>query len=112
MNRIKSEASSRILSIEQIIDTIRSVRNDIIKDLLNEANLPTYFGSHFKKELSDIKQQFLRRDLSELLIAPVDLVHYAGLINQIKKTGSISLTEKDREYFYEELDRDLKKYSF
>jgi hypothetical protein len=61
--------------------------------------------------LTNVKKEFLKRDLKELLIAPVDLAHYAKLITQLRETNSVLLAEKSS-IFYEELDRILSKYSF
>src|SRR4051812_17358359 len=105
MNKTDSGQDSVTLSVEKIIDLIRSVRNDLIKAFLTDQMLNDYFQSKYKKPLSDIKREFCKRDLKELLITPVDLVHYAGLINYIKETGTASFTEKNEQYFYSDLEK-------
>jgi hypothetical protein len=111
MNKTDSPHDSVILSIEKIIDLIRAVRNDLIKAFLNDETLNAHFQTQYKKPLSDIKREFCKRDLKELLITPVDLVHYAGLINYIKETGTASVTEKNDHYFYSDIDKIISKYS-
>jgi hypothetical protein len=112
MNKIEPAKDSITLSVEKIIDLIRSVRNELIKTYLKDDQLSSYYKEQFSKELSGVKREFLKRDLKELLIAPVDLVHYAGLINQIKETNTASITERNNELFYKELDAIFRKYAF
>jgi hypothetical protein len=100
------------LSIENIIDIVRSVRNDLIKEYLQDERLSSHYKEKFRKELTNVKREFLKRDLRELLIAPVDLAHYSKLITQLKETNSASLSEKSHIFFNEELDRIFNKYSF
>jgi hypothetical protein len=112
MDNIEPVKDSIALSVEKIIDLIRIVRNELIKDFLKDDNFSLYFQEQFNKDLSLVKREFLRRDLKELLISPVDLVHYAGLINQLRETNTASITERNNELFYRELDTIFKKYSF
>lgn len=98
------------LSVEKIIDLVRNVRNELVKDFLKGEILETYYLSKFKKPLSAVKREFFKRDFHELLIQPVDLVHYSKLINQIKETGTASLTAQHSELFYDEIDRVISRY--
>lgn len=102
---------SVVLSVEKIIDIIRALRNDLIKEFLNDEALSAHYKELVKKDLSPIKSEFLKRDLKELLIQPVDLVHYAGLINQIRETGSASITLQNSDYFYKDLEKIFMKYA-
>lgn len=99
------------LSVEQIVDLIRNNRNDLVKSLLNDDKLNSYFLEHCKKELSAVKREFLKRDLKELLIAPVDLVHYSKLITQVRDGGVFSGAERNSDFFVADLNRIIKKYS-
>jgi hypothetical protein len=110
MQKADLSNSAAALSVEKIIDLIRSVRNDLVKDFLNDELLNKYYQEKFGKPLSSVKREFFKRDLRELLIAPVDLVHYAKLITHIKETGTASLASKNSEFFYNDLDRVLSKY--
>jgi hypothetical protein len=79
---------------------------------LFDENLLSHFTSEYKKQLTPVKKEFLKKDLQELLIAPVDLVHYSRLIREIKESNSVSLTTKNDELFYQELERIFRKYSY
>lgn len=104
--------NSVVLSMEKIIDLVRALRNELIKDLLYQDKFTIYFKESFNKDLSKIKTEFARRELKELLIQPVDLVHYSKLIHQIKETNTASISEKNYTLFYEELNRIFSKYAF
>jgi ribosomal protein L29 len=111
MKELEQMKEVSTLSVEKIIDLIRALRNELVKDVLKDEELSQHYKTQFNKELSNIKKEFLKRDLRELLISPVDLVHYAGLINQMKETGTASITEKNHSFFYHELNGIFKKYS-
>jgi hypothetical protein len=98
---------------ESIIDVVRKLRNDLIKDFLDERFLKEYIDTQFRvRELSNIKVGFIKKDLKELLISPVNTSHYEVLINQIKLTDSAALTENNEKLFYKEIEGILKKYLF
>lgn len=100
------------LSIEKIIDLIRQLRNDLIKDFLTDPNLKSYFFQQYGKDLSIIKIEFCKRDLKELLISPVDLTHYSSLIKDIRESNKASLAEGNHELFYKDLEMIFKKYTY
>jgi hypothetical protein len=110
MSLISKSDSLTGLSVEKIIELIRSIRNDLVKEFLNDEFLNNYFQEQYNKPLSKIKREFLKRDLRELLDTPVDLVHYAGLINHIRETGTVFLAERNSDYFYDELKVVIRKY--
>lgn len=112
MEKVDPSKDSITLPVDKIVDIVRGLRNTIIKGLLIDETLELYFKNQFNKELSNIKKQFLKRDLSELLISPVDLVHYAGLIKEIRESNSASIALRNEELFYEEVNRLFAKYSF
>jgi hypothetical protein len=101
-----------ILSTEKIIDIVRTVRNNVIKDMLKDDSYESYFNRQFSKPLSTVKKEFIKRELKELLIYPIDLVHYSKLINKIKETNSTLVTDPDQKLIYDELDGIFKKYTF
>jgi hypothetical protein len=106
-----TEIQTEKLSVEKIIDLVRQVRNDLVKEFLIKDNAQKYFVDHYNKPLSTIKLEFLRRDLSELLISPVDLAHYSSLIKDIRETNSASLSKgNNEELFYKELAGIFDKY--
>lgn len=98
---------------ERIIDLVRKLRNDLIKDFLDERNLKDYMENQYRiHDLSIIKIEFIKRDLKELLIAPVNITHYDPVISQIKTTDSAALTENNEQLFYKELESIFKRYIY
>ena len=98
---------------ERIIDLVRKLRNDLIKDFLDERHLKEYVDQQFKvRELSAVKVEFIKRDLKELIIAPVNLNHYGPLISQIRLTDSAALTEVNEQLYYKEVEGILKRYIY
>lgn len=98
---------------ETIIDLIRKLRNDLIKDFLDERFLKEYLETHFRvRELSNLKIEFIKKDLKELLITPVNTAYYQSLITQIKHTDSAALTEHNEQLFYKELEALFKRHLY
>lgn len=98
---------------ENTLEIIRNLRNDLIKDFLDERNLIAYFSERFNNhELTAVKIEFMKKDFKEMLIAPVDTTHYKELIDQINETGSASITEKYSDLFLKDLEKVLKKYNY
>lgn len=96
-----------------IIDVIRKLRNDLIKDFLDERNLIAYLSEQFRvMELSAIKIEFIKRDLKNLLIAPVDITWYKPIIDDYNTTGSASLSEGNEKLFYKEIETVLRNYIY
>ena len=98
---------------DRILELVRKLRNDLIKDFLDERHLKEYLSRNFRvMELSNIKIEFIKKDLKELLISPVNKNHYQNLIGQIKETDSAGLTESNEPLFYAELEVIFKRYIF
>jgi hypothetical protein len=98
---------------ENIVDLIRKVRNDLIKDFLDERFLAQYLSQHFRvRELSHVKIEFIKNDLKDMLISPVNIQHYQIIIQQIKETDSASLSEGNEALFYKDIETLLKKYIY
>lgn len=112
MKKIDSPQEAVNLSVEKVIDLIRHLRNDLIKEFLHEANLKLYFNREFNREITPVKLEFLKRDLKELLISPVDLSHYSSLIKLIRESNSAALAEGNQDLFYKEIEAILNKYNF
>lgn len=112
MNKVDSNQETFNLSVEKVIDLIRQLRNELVKEFLIDENLKGYFQKEYNRQLSQIKTEFLKRDLKELLISPVDLSHYSSLIKQIRESNSASLAEGNQELFYKEIESIFKKYNY
>ena len=73
--------------IHEIIQRVRTYRHNKIK-VFSEKHVVLIFQQHHTIELSDRKYEFLSRELNELLIAPVDLVHYSSVITKFKESAN------------------------
>jgi len=99
--------------IHEVIDRVRTCRNNKIKAFSEKQAVLTYFQQRYSIELSDRKYEFLLRELKELLIAPVDLVHYASVITEFKESESKpGFTEQCDLLAEQELTDIFKKYTF
>jgi hypothetical protein len=96
-----------------IIDLIRKLRNDLIKDFLDERYMKEYIADKYNlRELAAIRIEFIKQDLKGLLIAPVDVLHYKSLIKLIRETDTASLSEGNDSLFFNEIDAILKRHLF
>jgi hypothetical protein len=96
-----------------IIDLIRKLRNDLIKDFLDERYMKEYVSEKYNiRELSAIRIEFIKQDLKGLLIAPVDVSHYKSLIKLIRETDTASLSEGNENLFFNEIESILKRHLF
>ena len=98
---------------DRILELVRKLRNDLIKDFLDERYLKEYLSSQFRvNELSNIKVEFIKKDLKELLISPVNTNHYQTLIDQIRDTDRAGIADGNEPLFYKELELIFKRYMF
>jgi hypothetical protein len=112
MENINPETSVK-WSDEQILDLIRNLRNDLIKDFLDERNLVAYFAETYnRKELTAVKIGLMKKELKQLLIDPVDTKHYEGLIQHIQETGTASISTMYEGLFLRDMERIFKRYAF
>src|SRR5688572_29555020 len=96
-----------------IVDVIRKLRNDLIKDFLDERVLITYLSEQFRiMELNKVKIEFIKGDLQRLLIAPVNMEWYKPILDDFQTTGSAALTEGNEKLFYKEIEGVLKKFIY
>jgi len=96
-----------------IVDIIRRLRNELVKDFLDERVLHEYLSTQYKiNELSRVKAEFIKGDLQRLLIAPVDINWYKPIMDDYQATGSAALTEGNEKLFYKEIEGILKKYMY
>lgn len=95
------------------IDHIRTVRNELIKNFLNDSVLIDYFEQQYShKHLNSRRLEFIKKELRDLLIAPVDLAHYAPLLLEMKQHGSTTISAEHERLFYTELELIFKRYKF
>ncbi|MBL7872030.1 MAG: hypothetical protein JNM78_10490 [Cyclobacteriaceae bacterium] len=109
----KHLASKKVskISTEIVIDTLRSIRETSIDELLhNDDSLMAFLETHFNTlAISSVKKEFLKRDLNELRSSSLDLVHYSSLIKEIAESGSLVI-RKERPLFHYELKVLFQKY--
>ena len=99
-------------SMESIIEKVRSYRNDLIKELLKDGKIQSYFITTYKKTISPVKIEFIRRELKTLSMSPVDLIHYAALINAVRKVNNFEPFATESSIFYDELDVIFRRYNY
>lgn len=98
---------------ENIVELIRKMRNDLIKDFLDERYLLEYVASNFKiRDIPRVKMELIRAELKDLLIHPVSIPHYEGLITQIRETDSAAISAGNEGLFYREIETILKRYLY
>lgn len=97
-----------------IIELIKKLRNDLIKDFLDERHLKEYFRTKYFyiSDFSSVKVEFIRKDLKELFQSPLDVAHYKPIIDEIKTNERTSLAEGNEQLFYKELESIFLKYIY
>lgn len=100
-------------SNEDSVEIIRKLRNDILKDFLDERYLREYLVTKFNvKELSNIKVEFIKKDLKELLLTPLDLVHYQKVLEEARDSDPNGISEADDRLCYTEIEKVLIRHLF
>ena len=105
-------AEGHKLSMESIIEKVRDSRNDLIKELLRDGKLQSYFLTTYNKEISPVKVEFIRRELKSLSSTPVDLIHYAALIKAVRKANDFEVVSADNQLVYQELEVIFRRYNY
>jgi len=112
MNQDPTFLTTKTESID-IVAVIQKLRNDLIKDFLDERTLIVYLSEQYKiMELSSIKLEFIKADLKRLLQDPVNLEWYKPILDDFNATGSAALSEGNEKLFYKEIEGVLKKYIY
>lgn len=98
------------VSTEAIIEAIRMLRNSRITELLknDDALLRLLEKRYGTTALTDVKKEFIRRDLTALRNTSLDLDHYGTLIRQVKEQGGTGLASN--ELFILELEGIFSKF--
>ena len=98
---------------EMILDLVRKIRNDLIKDFLDERYLREYAEENLGvRELTFLKIEFVKLALKEMLISPVDRDHYNSLIQSIRETDSASLSDGNEGLFFRDVEKTLKRHIY
>lgn len=95
------------------VDLIRKLRDDLVKDFLDERYLKEFILENYNvRELSNVKLEFVRKELKELLQTPLDMEHYEPILAYLRETGSDSLADGQDQLFYIDIEKVLKRYIF
>lgn len=105
------EEVKKIQSLEENnIELVRRLRSDLLKDFLDDRYLKEYISKKFNvRDVSNIRIEFIRKGLKELLQEPVDLGKYEAVLANLKDTDGESLAEGDEQVFYTEIENVLKR---
>jgi hypothetical protein len=96
---------------ENNVDLIQKIRNDLVKDFLDERFMREYLAERYHvRELSNVKVEFIKKELKELLQVPLDQVHYDVLLTRLNETDATTLADGDDQLFYAEVDKVLRRY--
>ncbi len=96
---------------ENVIELIKDHRDDLIHRLVDPIVLEEYLLHEFQlTELSGVKLEYIKRALVELSLTPVDLSHYAALILETRKNGSLSISNTTEQFFRKDIERTIKNY--
>lgn len=115
MKEIESISGSvQTAANSEIVEAIRNNRNDIIKDFLDERNIRSYYADRY--HLNDVdspKVLAIKDELKSMLGTPLDLEHYALLVDQIKQAGvSVQHVDINPDLFFKEIQKVFLKYMF
>lgn len=95
------------------VELIRKLRDDLVKDFLDERYLKEFiFENYNVRELSNVKLEFVRKELKELLQSPLDVNHYDPILSYLRDTGSASLADGQDQLFYIDIEKILKRYIY
>lgn len=94
-------------------EIVLKLRNDLIKDFLDERNLIEYLSREYRMmDVSRVKVEFIKRDLKLLIQSPLDKERYQEVLETISETGSAALSQGNEKLFYKEIEQILKKYIY
>ncbi|HEY4653227.1 MAG TPA: hypothetical protein VIH22_01870 [Cyclobacteriaceae bacterium] len=97
----------------EILELIKKLRNDLIRDFLDERFLRGYVQSKYHhSDISNVKVQFIRKGLKELYASNVNLAHYKPLIEDIRSHERTSLSESNELLFYRDVESIFERYIF
>lgn len=97
----------------EVLELIKKLRNDLIRDFLDERFLRGYVRSKYHhSDVSDVKVQFIRKGLKELYASDINLAHYKPLIEEIETHERVTLSEANEFLFYRDVESIFERYIF
>jgi hypothetical protein len=98
---------------EKYEDLIKKLRDDLVKDFLDERYMKEFiFENYNVKEISNVKVEFIKKELKEVLLSPLDVAHYEPIFTHLRETDSETLGEGNDQLFYIDIEKVLKRYIF
>lgn len=99
------------VSTEAITQTVHMLRNSWLTKLLSDdQSLLKFLSRQFDVHaLSDVKKEFLKRELNLLRSSPLDHKHYDPLIREVKERGGTELVGSNQ-LFLQEVEPIILKY--
>jgi len=99
------------ITLDTVISCLTQSRIQLIRQLLKREALFAYLEDRYSVfAISAIKEEFMKRDLAVLAEAPLDLVMYATLIQEVKARPVPTLEERHEVYFHKEIELIIRKY--
>lgn len=96
---------------DRIIEDIQTRRVILIKELYVDQRLDLYLADMYEgQKLSQVKSEFLKRDIKQLSESSLDLVHYATLIRKAKESESWPNPPVIEEFVHAEIRQVILKY--
>ena len=94
------------------VELIRKMRDDLLKDFLDERYIKEYLALKYNvKELSNIKIEFIKKGVKELLLIPVDILHYESMLTTPRESEGVVSVEGNQ-LFYAEIEKVLMRYLY
>lgn len=94
------------------VELIRKLRDDLLKDFLDERYIKEYLASKYNvKELSNIKIEFIKKGVKELLLVPVDILHYESILTTLNESDGV-VSAEGNQLFYAEIEKVLMRYLY
>jgi hypothetical protein len=96
---------------DRIIEDIQTRRVTLIKELFVDSRLNLYLAEMYEgQKISQVKSEFLKRDLKQLSESSLDLVHYAMLIRKAKESEWWPNPPVIEEFVHAEIRQVIVKY--
>jgi hypothetical protein len=96
---------------QQGIELIAKSRDKILRGLMEDHNLRIYFAERGAlSKLSNVKIEFVKKDLKEAILSPLNMSIYGDLLGELKNGESINYNVLNHRSFYKEIEIILRKY--
>lgn len=98
-------------SNQQVVDLVRTLRDELIRVFLDERFLRDYVSLNFSiANVPPEQMNAVRDSLKMLELSPLNIDYYHSLLEQIRDTDSASLTAQNDCLFYAEIEQILQQH--